>query len=192
MAARHLEIAREDGPKAGFKAWKEQMSRSGLPQVKARLREVEAQGNTKAQFDYYCAQYGKQIFGTGTRNATPAPEAAGQLTTEELTAKFAEFLASQGIGEAPEAVEGDSLDEIDEDAAVEAYTRSSGTTRKSRKSTTPAEPARDAYAPRDPNAAATAGRLWKLNEAGLLQIRKNPGTVIDNGTAHEILKSILG
>ncbi|HEY6019310.1 MAG TPA: hypothetical protein VIY48_05215, partial [Candidatus Paceibacterota bacterium] len=61
MAARHIEIAAEQGAKAGFNAWVEQMERSGLPAVQDKLAEVRAQGNKKAQFDFYCAKFGQAI-----------------------------------------------------------------------------------------------------------------------------------
>lgn len=190
MAAAHVKIAREDGPKAGFNAWKEQMRRSGLPQVKARLAEVEAQGNKKAQFDYYCAQYGKQIFGTGNNpapvTATPATPSAG-----DLFAQFQAFLESQG-GTPATTDEDDSLDDVDEETIAQQYTRSSGgtTKRSTARSTTSADPA-EAFKPRDPDAIATSGRLWRLNEAGLLKVVNKAGTPVTNGQAHEILKSIL-
>lgn len=195
MAAKHLEIARTEGPKAGFNAWITQMERSGLPQVQERLAEVRSQGNKKAQFEYYCNVYGNKIFGGSTRNAgttevKPEPVAVG----DDVQALFAQFLAAIGGAPATGATEDeDDLDDDDVEAIIAEHggmqtrttTRSSGA--RTRSNATNDDP----FAPRNPQDDATSGRLWRLNELGLLQIRNKPGAHITNGQAHEILKAKL-
>lgn len=207
MAAKHIEIARNDGPKAGFNAWMEMMERSGLPQVQERLAEVRSQGNKKAQFEYYCNVYGNKIF---AQNANVTHEDEPQTTLpgvgKDVQALFQQFLAA--IGQTPTgATEAeDSLDDDDVDAIIAQHTggtttqrqgRSSGrsgNTRSSGRSAQRSNTGNDAdqFAPRNPQDDATSGRLWRLNELGLLQIVSKPGKHISNGQAHEILKSRLG
>jgi len=192
MAAKHIEVARTQGAKEGFKMWKKNLKRSGIPQVQDRLAELESQGDIAAQFRYYCAEYGDQ-FGltkepkrsSGTKSAaTPAP-------TADLFEQFQAFLAAQAgdTEDVEDDVEDEDeiLDSLDEPVA--ATTRK--TTRTSRSSGRTASASTDAYAPKEPNAHATNGRLWKLNELGLLRIAKNPGDAITNGEAHAVLKALL-
>lgn len=192
--AKHITIAREDGPKAGFNAWIEMMERSGLPQVQERLAEVRAQGNKKAQFEYYCNVYGNKIFQGQSRNATTTevePEAAGQ---DDLFALFTQFMQRVG-GTQPSVADEDDLDDDDVDAIIAAHggtqaratTRSSGARTRSAATTHPDDP----YLPRNPQDDATSGRLWRLNELGLLTIRERAGKHITNGDAHAILKAKL-
>lgn len=202
MAAKHITIAQTEGPKAGFTAWMDMMERSGLPQVQERLAEVKAQGNKKAQFEYYCNVYGNRIFGNqAARNvqhedAEDKPEVAGNANESDLFNLFTQFM-ERVSGNVTPTDEDDSLDEIDDDEIEAQYTRSSGG--GTRKAATTKRTARatnaqtdDPFAPRNPEDDATSGRLWRLNELGLLQLRTKPGTHISNGQAHKILKQRLG
>lgn len=191
MAAKHIEIAREDGPKAGFTAWITQMERSGLPQVQERLAEVKAQGNRKAQFEYYCNVYGSKIFGTSAQKPEPVAEVASQ---DDLFNAFKAFMGRVAGGtQTPAVAEDDSLDDVDESAygATTSTTRSTRRTRSNANTARAAASTDDPYKPRNPEDLATAGRLWRLNEAGLLRIVNKPVEPLTNGQAHEILKDIL-
>lgn len=56
----HIEVAATQGMKAGFNAYMSQLSRSGLPQVQAKLAEL--QGMRKRQrFATYCAMVGPDV-----------------------------------------------------------------------------------------------------------------------------------
>lgn len=73
MAAKHLTIARTQGAKAGFNAYREIVMRGGLP-IKA---ELLAAGNKKAQFDFYC---GKFLAGAVAPASKPAKAAKASKT----------------------------------------------------------------------------------------------------------------
>lgn len=208
--AHHIQVAIEDGPKAGFRAWVEQMERSGLPQVKARLDEVRAQGNQKAQFSYYCQQFGRQFakHGIGTASTVQARQEHDDTEVDSLREELAEMQAklSRMLSTDSEAdLIDDSLNDVDEDeilaAAIEEQpkrtrqTRNTGTaqTRQTRRETVKEQAQRDVdYAPRDPDMNCTSGRLWKLNELGLLRIVGTPTDPITCGDAHKVLQKVIG
>lgn len=203
--AKHIEIAREDGPKAGFNAWIDMMERSGLPQVQERLAEVREQGNKKAQFEYYCNVYGDKIFGRQSRSSNVVHEDTnlGDLAENagsDVQELFAQFLALVGKGQPQADDEDTSLDDVDEDdyipsgaTTTQRTTRSSGKRTSTKRATTRSNAqGDDQFAPRNPQDDATSGRLWRLNELGLLRVADRPGKHISNGQAHEILKARLG
>lgn len=200
MAAKHIEIAKAQGAKEGFKMWKKNLKRSGIPQVQDRYAELLSQGDVQAQFRYYCAQYGDKIgLTTGRasqgRTTTPATTETPANATD-LFAQFQAFIASQAGNATADADLDDDLDEeYDEDAELDdieepltTATQGTGTSRATRRA---AAPNADPFAPREPNAHATNGRLWKLNELGLLRVTKKAGDSITNGEAHAILKALL-
>jgi hypothetical protein len=194
MAAKHIEVAKTQGAKEGFKMWKTNLKRSGIPQVQARYDELLSQGDVEAQFRYYCAEYGDKFGLTTTpKRSSGTTKATAAAPTADLFAQFQAFLAAQ-TGDTEDAEE---IDEDDEDAILDALDEpvavASTTTTRAGKPTTrrAAAPNADPFAPRDPAAHATNGRLWKLNELGLLRIAKNPGTAITNGDAHAVLKALL-
>lgn len=194
MAAKHIELAKSEGAKAGFKMWKMNLKRSGIPQVQDRYAELLAQGDVQAQFRYYCAQYGDQ-FGL-TKKATrsqgrTSTKAAEPTPTNDLFAQFQAFLESQQGTVVEDEVDELDDEEIDEDAEldeIEEPIQAITTKRTTRKA---AGTSGDSYAPKEPKAHATNGRLWKLNELGLLRVAKSPGDSITNGQAHNILKGVL-
>lgn len=120
MAAKHIEIAQTQGPKAGFNAYIETLERSGLNTAQASLAEIRSKGNKKAQFDFYCSKFG------GKFGATPTKVDEGddlQAQIRSLQARLAE-LQGQGIGVvAPVGVEDDdedtSLDDVDDGWGVQ-------------------------------------------------------------------------
>lgn len=107
VAAKHIQVAQTQGPKAGFNAYMETLRRSGLPTAQAVLDEFESQGNKKAQFEYYCAKFGTK-FGSTPSSVDEHDDLAQQVRV--LQARLAE-LSEQGIGVV--ATEVDDEDEID-------------------------------------------------------------------------------
>lgn len=196
QVAKHVKIAREQGAKAGYKAYLEFLKRSGIPAVQDRYQEMLSQGDVPAQFAWYCKEYADQIgkpkaapaaiVGKRTGRVTPAP-AAG--VNPDLLAAFAAFMKSQGAVD-----EVEEEDEVDIDAeleGVEDIVPSRGPGRPKGSKNKPKEEVVDQYAPKDPTANATNGRLWKLNELGLIAILDEPVDPITNGEAHEVLKANL-
>ena len=177
--------------------WKKNLKRSGIPQVQDRYAELLSQGDVQAQFRYYCAQYGDKIgLDAGRqsqgRTTTPATTTA-PATSEDLFAAFQAFIASQAGATAVADLDDDLLEELNEDAELDEIEEPLHTTatRSTRATQRAAAPNADPFAPREPNAHATNGRLWKLNELGLLRVVKKPGDSITNGEAHAILKALL-
>lgn len=189
MAAKHIEVAKTQGAKAGFKMWKMNLKRSGIPAVQERLAELEAQGDVAAQFRYYCAEYGDQFGLTPKPKRSSGSTSKTQATpasTNDLFAAFQEFLAQQAG-----ATEDEPEDEIDEDAILDEIEEPVAAAKPKRTTRASGTASADPYAPREPKAHATNGRLWKLNELGLLRIAKSPGDAITNGDAHAVLKALL-
>lgn len=81
MAARHLTIARTEGAKAGFKAYRTIVMRGGLP-IKA---ELLAAGNKKAQFDFYCGKFLAGKVAPAPAKATPKAAPKASKTTSKPT-----------------------------------------------------------------------------------------------------------
>lgn len=110
MAAKHIQIAQTQGPKAGFNAYIETLERSGLDTAHASLEQIRAQGNKKAQFDFYCAKFGSKFGATPTK-VDETEDLQEQLRV--LQARLAE-LQGQGVG-----VVATDDDWDDEDTATE-------------------------------------------------------------------------
>lgn len=70
MSAAHIEIARTQGAKAGFRHYLAQHT----PTAAARRAEIRGAGNSKAQFEAYCAIFGSQ-FGPVSGNGAVRSEA---------------------------------------------------------------------------------------------------------------------
>ncbi len=84
MAARHLTIARTEGAKAGFRAYRSIVMRGGLP-IKA---ELIAQGNKKAQFDFYCGKFlAGAVAPAAPAKAPKATPKAVKTTSKPVTAE---------------------------------------------------------------------------------------------------------
>lgn len=94
MAAQHIKIAQENGPKAGFKAYIASLERSGLPQVQDKLAEIRSHGNAKAQFEFYCSTFGK-FFGATPVKTDEIDELRSLV--EQAQARLAE-LQGEGVG----------------------------------------------------------------------------------------------
>lgn len=94
MAAQHIKIAQESGPKAGFKAYIASLEKSGLPQVKDKLAQIKAQGNAKAQFEFYCATFGRYFGATPVK--TDEIDKLRALV-EQAQARLSE-LTDEGVG----------------------------------------------------------------------------------------------
>jgi hypothetical protein len=200
---KHVKIAREQGAKAGFKAYREFLKRSGIDRVQERYQEMLDQGDVPAQYAWYCKEYADQINpakpATGRRTTRGTTAAATPATpagvSPDLLAQFAAFLTSQGAGVAEveeEETEEDideALEGLDEPTTKRGPGRPPGS--KNKPKAQPATEGVDTYAPKNPEVNATNGRLWKLNELGLLGILDVPADPITNGEAHEILKANL-
>lgn len=122
--ASHIRTAQTEGPKAGFTAYMEHLERSGLPTVQEKLATIKAAGNKKAQFEAYCAMFGKH-FGT-------TPQKSDEF--EALKAQLAEVTAALGAlqagGTGVQVVEDEdtSLDEIEDVPTPTRSTPRSATT----------------------------------------------------------------
>lgn len=109
----HIMVARTQGPKAGYTSYIETLERSGLDTAKASLAEIRKQGNKKAQFDFYCAKFGKK-FGATPERVDESEDLAEQLRV--LQARLAE-LQEQGIGVVVTATEDEEFE--DEDTSLD-------------------------------------------------------------------------
>lgn len=79
MAAKHITIARESGPKAGFNSY---MNGRGRHLHRDEIREA---GNAKAQFEAYCSLFGDQ-FGTVSGNGAARSESQRESVIAKLAA----------------------------------------------------------------------------------------------------------
>lgn len=187
--AEHIKIGRKD-PQAGFDFWYDRLNvvtnngEGGLPAVRALLDEVNEVGklrtrgrnagtfkNPQAALDFYCNKYAHELsVGTPTKQATPkrTRKASPAKVTQEVPeangiqaqlAALQEQLA-QLAGIVPDETDDETDDEFDEPdthTASRRVTRTASTTQEA----TPAYPE-----PRDRDADATQGKLWKLNSQG--------------------------
>lgn len=207
----HVKIARKQGTQAGFDAWHEGMDQvtkggtAGLEPVRdllAQVRKVGRYRKTTGDFAkpekalaFYCNHYAKynldelpEVITPKKRNtrtkAQPTPEPQVDQTT--LLA-LAEALGIEIPGVADE-----DDDEDDEDTGVQVEAPVSK--RRSRREAKTAQREQN-YEPSNPDADATQGRLWKLNQLGLLQIvdfeDADEDQKITNGEAHEAIAEAL-
>lgn len=178
--AAHIKEARKHGTQAGFDTWYEYLQTvtdggtKGLPQVRDLLAEVNAAGRIKKNgefrnpakaLDFYCAKYGLTDLPTtktarSTRKAAtpaaPAPQAAPDM--QEL---FAQFMQSIQGGVAAE------VKDDEDDTEVVNSVRTRRVARPSRNVEVEGDTGTAVYPPpRDPDAEATQGKLWKLNHDG--------------------------
>lgn len=197
MLAKHIQTAREDGPKAGFRSY----MASSAPTARDRQAQIRSAGNAKAQFEAYCAIFGEQ-FGNG-RVRTAAVEQHNEGRKQTLIERLAAKLGvSTGDLDALVEDEDDNvgvvvLAEPKPKAKTEAeklveqaqalMAQADALNRKPAKAT----PKVDKYAPKNPDENCSSGRLWKLNNAGLLTLRSKPGTPLTSGTAHTVLSTVL-
>ncbi|MDE2098600.1 MAG: hypothetical protein KGL39_15205 [Patescibacteria group bacterium] len=86
MVISHLEVAARDGMKAGFNTYMEQLQRSGLPQVRAKLAELLALPK-RERFARYCATVGPDVTAMQTQRTFSAHN-PGQGTTITLPTEW--------------------------------------------------------------------------------------------------------
>src|SRR2546423_873461 len=80
MAAKHIQIARSSGPKAGFNAYM-----NGRGQHLGRQSEIREAGNAKAQFEAYCSLFGDK-FGKVSGNGATRSESQRESVIAKLAA----------------------------------------------------------------------------------------------------------
>lgn len=183
----HVETAIAEGVEAGFDEWLDTMRRvtkngkAGLVPVRAELEAIVRKGRVslkklnadnanEKQIAYYCNKYGLDIPDEGDDEPLASRKApAATSGTEDLFEAFQAFLASRG------GTEDD--DEPKPTPRKSRVTRS--TSRKPKAGVQITNGTAHAliaeamgneagYEPRDPDAPATQGKLWKLNDLGLI------------------------
>lgn len=82
---RHIELARTEGPKAGFRSY----MASNVPTAAARREEIRSAGNSKAQFDAYCALFGDQFGSVKGAGAVRAESQREEVRENGLLSRIA-------------------------------------------------------------------------------------------------------
>lgn len=220
----HVKIAEAQGIDAGVDAWIDGMETvtkngtAGLEPVRELLKKARrAGGYTKASGEFskpdklrtfYCNHYADRyphlaelpetIAPKRTRKSASKPKAQEAVNPQEA---LLALLANAGIDLS--VLTGDT-----EDTGVEAFededepettptrtSRTRATRTKARGSKRSARSEAPDYTPSNPDEAATNGRLWKLNQLGLLQIvdldEADEDLKITNLEAHEVLQEAL-
>lgn len=208
----HIKTAEKEGLLAGFDEWHEGMERvtkngtAGLEPVRDLLSQVRKVGRyrkTTGDFakpekalQFYCNHYAQYNLDElpevvkPKRTRAKAAASAAPAATPDLQG-IIEALSALGI-EIPGATDED--DEDDTGVEVEATPSNKRRASRTRKESKTAQREQN-YEPSNPDADATQGRLWKLNQLGLLQIvdldDADEDLKITNGEAHEAIAEAL-
>jgi hypothetical protein len=191
--AAHIKEARKRGTQAGFNTWYDYLvqvtndGQNGLPQVQDMLAEVRKAGkyskragefrNPEKALAWYCNHYANELGDTPTvvesktrtkRSTTRKAQAAPAAATTEpqidsnILAQLAQAL---GLNLDATATTDEDDDEDDDTETIQGVR----TRRVQRTRTVEAEGDTGVASyppPRDPDAPATQGKLWKLNHDG--------------------------
>jgi hypothetical protein len=107
----HIQIARTQGAKAGFRHYLAQHT----PTAAARRAEIRSAGNSKAQFEAYCAIFGSQFGPVNGNGAVRAEEQREEVRENGAVAELRRLAAKLGVrvvtDESP--VENDTEDEAE-------------------------------------------------------------------------------